>query len=76
MQVSFDFPCFTWCPIPAMSQRGEAYFLFCLSRNVGRPDRLAFHWKYTAESPPHPLTPNPTILYIYACFYYFICAIS
>lgn len=35
-----------------VTQRTETHFLFCSSRNVGHPDRLAFHWQSTAESSP------------------------
>lgn len=31
-------------------EASETRFLFCSSRNVGHPDKLAFHWQHTAES--------------------------
>lgn len=43
---------FTRCHSCCVSKRRETHFLFCSSRNVGHPDRLAFQWRYTAESSP------------------------
>lgn len=43
---------FTRCHSCCVSKRRETHFLFCSSRNVGHPDRLAFQWRYTAESFP------------------------
>lgn len=54
----------------------ETHFLFCLSRNVGRPDRLAFHWQCTAESSPCGSFSRPLLcVSMRVCFYSLICVI-
>lgn len=48
LPVPLSLPSHSCC----VTERRETHFLFCLSRNVGRPDRLAFHWPCTAERSP------------------------